>query len=169
MVCLQEDIGRWPENALQLTTKQQCRYWDGYADVRTYTLTTCAYCYKYLFHEGTELVPCGTYLVSINGTVFSHMTFLQPDITNTSAVVQICKTLSTETSCNQWLDCCNAAEMCCRTQLEDASSADIGREKTRDYCPITWDGFACWQRTEAGSSIQQSCPGYIPHAMPSGE
>lgn len=144
----------------------KCRYWDGYVDVDTYKLTTCAHCYKYLFHEGTELMPYGTYLVSMNGTIFSHMTFIEPDVTNKTTIVQICKTLPTKTSCNQWLECCLEAEKCCRLQLADVPSTVIGYDQSRD-CPVTWDGFACWERTKAGSSVQQSCPGYIPHAMPS--
>jgi hypothetical protein len=146
---------------------KQCRYWEGDVDERTYRLTTCAYCYKYLFMTGTELMPYDTFLVSINGTIFPHGTFVTPDISNQTIIDMVCQTLETSTSCSQWLACCQAAEQCCASQLDDVSSAVIGEEGSRG-CPSTWDGYACWGRMKAGESVQASCPGYIPHALPSG-
>ena len=143
-----------------------CRFWDGHTDRQSYRLVTCGHCYKYLFPENTELVPYGTYLVSINGTVFPHGTFVKPDISNATLTKRICETLESQASCNQWLECCEAAQFCCSEQLNDASAVVVDAE-SRD-CPSTWDGFACWGRVKAGTSAKRSCPSYVPHAIPTG-
>ena len=57
--------------------------------------------------------------------------------------------------------------MCCRSQLEAVSTAVIGDAGSRG-CPSTWDGYTCWDVASAGDVVLTSCPGYIPHAIPSG-
>ncbi|GFO49758.1 calcitonin gene-related peptide type 1 receptor-like [Plakobranchus ocellatus] len=49
-------------------------------------------------------------------------------------------------------------ETCCKDQIQSASTRVSSLTST---CPFTWDGFACFRDTSAGSIAQVACPTYI--------
>ena len=83
----------------------------------------------------------------------------------------ICDTLKGGDGCGRWVDCCQSAEQCCRDQLNVRSSASDDHQWTGQSptCPITWDGYSCWSKTDAGVTASRTCPTFLPYVSLSGK
>lgn len=57
-----------------------------------------------------------------------------------------------------------AAPRCDMLPTESVSSLSAGLE-----CNTTWDGWLCWDETEAGITTEQSCPDYYNDFDPHGD
>ena len=155
-----------------VTEQVKCRDRNGYLDMVSFRLSTCATCYGYLFPMGKELKTYQHWLVSVNGSIHPHLTMLIPDIHNASLKYEVCRTLNKD-ECIRWTECCEEAEVCCQRQQDETSRTSLAAGVTADdppgLCPATWDGYGCWGNTEAGSSVSIACPGFIQHALPKGK
>lgn len=140
-----------------------CRDTFGLFEANSFKFWTCSMCYYYLFPKNTELRPnWPSYsLISLNGTVFPQGMEVVPDIDNVTSLDLVCRTLSGD-SCRRWTTCCEDAWKCCVKQ-----QTNMGLSEGNDYCPHTWDGFACWDNTPSGHRVHTSCPEYVEHFNPS--
>ena len=145
----------------------QCRDRNGFWEPEVFRLLTCASCYDYLFWDLGRLVALGGWLRPVNAT----SPLLPADVNNATLRDVICQTLDDD-GCFRWEQCCHAAEDCCTRQRRLGPWEETSYNKshvTTGACPRTWDGYACWDDTPAGTSVFVSCPGFIPHALPGGK
>ncbi|XP_021375252.1 calcitonin gene-related peptide type 1 receptor-like [Mizuhopecten yessoensis] len=72
----------------------------------------------------------------------------------------VCNTISGEQyDCADWSQCCTNAWKCCETQLKKPTKPRHG------LCPQTWDGWACWDFTEEGTTANQVCPSFLKYII----
>lgn len=67
---------------------------------------------------------------------------------------------------NKWQECCREAQDCCRRNepfLPNTtdSTGKLIDDKSRNYCPATWDGLSCWPNSPAGQVAQRRCPLHV--------
>ncbi|XP_064613927.1 calcitonin gene-related peptide type 1 receptor-like isoform X2 [Liolophura sinensis] len=151
-------------------TTMLCRDRFGLFKVDTYKLLTCSMCYAYLFPNSSELHVdwAGTpfRLTAMNGSKFAPGTLYAPDIQNVSIRSLICSTLE-DIECSNWIMCCQDAINCCERQIAiaklsgNANSSSPGVTPKSANCPMTWDGYACWDSASPGTQLSQSCPAFI--------
>lgn len=139
-----------------------CRDRSGFWEPELFRLRTCADCYGYLYPK-KELKSYNHLLVSVNGSIYGHQTVLLPDVHNVTWKRSICRTLEGD-ECSGWTSCCLAAEDCCTKQREMALWYRDNLSKP--MCPRTWDGYACWDDTPAGSHVFQLCPTFVQQSLP---
>lgn len=158
-------VDGWSLDTNKSSAAETCRDRMNYLPVESFRLTTCAFCYYYLFMDdlSKELYPDDEWLVHPNATRISADIYSDPSRT------EICATLSAE-ECQRWDSCCREAERCCSQQRHRA----VGLEEPpttyggKPLCPQTWDGYGCWDYTLPGKVASGSCPEYIKYAFPSG-
>ncbi|XP_060066020.1 calcitonin gene-related peptide type 1 receptor-like [Ylistrum balloti] len=137
-----------------------CRDSSGYFNASVFNVWTCAWCYKFLFQQRISkeinLDPDwnggSPLLVFRNGT-FSAV----PDIDDLGQIERVCGTLDSA-DCARWTSCCQAAKSCCQRQTH-------ARPKGRNTCPSTWDGFGCFEETDAGQTAVINCPEFIEYGF----
>lgn len=131
-----------------------------------YKQWSCLMCYWYLFQDkvhnseflryGEESTWNGT-LVQLDGQPPQMPKTVPANFT----VETVCQTLSSD-ECERWQSCCSAAVDCCEKHPHPGSGS-------QDYCPGTWDGYACWDPAPTGMRIYQYCPTFIQHVYPTGK
>lgn len=143
---------------------QFCRDRGGFRSITNYRISTCSECYSYLFLGKVSFKL--KYVLLRGGRneplkyLFNRQTheYVFPDIRNQTSMDAICSTMTGEQyGCDDWSQCCQNAWKCCEKQLQ---TEDLN--KTRHaHCPQTWDGWACWDYSDAGSTVSQVCPAFL--------
>lgn len=145
-----------------IDSEGHCRSKFGVFTPDNFDLHACAWCYFFLY-PGYKLKPhpLGHYLINqVNQSNYAQTyQIVIPDITNETSVKLICSSLNSD-ECERWKLCCTMAADCCQTQLE-ASNSDVNSS-----CPVTWDGFGCWQEGTPGEISRISCPLFLPFSVP---
>lgn len=150
------------------TNSPQCRDRSGYLPSSDFLLTSCANCFHHLFHKHANLVAHGNWLITIEHQQLIPVALA--DYRNQTIRGVVCEYISSE-ECDRWVECCHDAERCCDNQLHVQSHASQQRLVNRsehavryskhEWCPHTWDGFACWEAAVATSSSSAACPGFL--------
>ncbi|XP_021950397.2 calcitonin gene-related peptide type 1 receptor isoform X2 [Folsomia candida] len=159
-----------------------CRH-KSYLPSALFEWDTCAWCYRYMhnvsitfgspskkFHTQLVFWTKGEYTFRILVMVGNNSLILA----NASDVESpVWDTFDTAGAKKDWADCCNAARDCCHRQLDqarDVGDAPVLRQEEsswelvipeRSTCPPTWDGWQCWDSTQAGVTASSFCPPYI--------
>lgn len=88
---------------------------------------------------------------------------LVPDPQNATSLDEVCRTLPSADDCARWRHCCTDGAKCCERQLR----TDAGKMADDiSHCPSTWDGYTCWDRTPSVTNAFNSCPVFMPFAIP---
>ncbi|XP_033762006.1 calcitonin gene-related peptide type 1 receptor-like [Pecten maximus] len=128
-----------------------------------YRISTCSECYLYLFIRNPVFRKISvtwrneniTFLRNKKGDIRSL-----PDITNTTSMNEVCHTIKGEQyDCEDWKKCCSSAWKCCEKQLENPTNPGHAQ------CPQTWDGWACWDFTDKGTTTNQVCPSFLKYII----
>lgn len=139
----------------------QCTGKMGTYDNDYFNTHACAWCYFFLFPNKNIVPSYGNYLTVVsNSTSFPIDTHLKTDTKNASSLRRVCSTLDKD-ECDMWKICCNAAVECCNIQMNTIRTA------TNTSCPMTWDGYACWEGGTPGTNSYLACPSYLQYAIPS--
>ncbi|KAI0214005.1 Parathyroid hormone/parathyroid hormone-related peptide receptor [Lamellibrachia satsuma] len=134
---------------------RQCRDRSGYWSKQEFFIRSSMDCFVYLF-PGRPLPSVDLDITPINGSNGPTVT----NVTSQGLRSSMCEVLTTD-ECRRWTECRSAAERCCQKQMAAES-------RTSGHCPSTWDGYACWDETYPGVERHANCPGFLPHAIPSG-
>lgn len=177
-------------SAPMTSLSRQCRDRFGLVDEVLFRRRACALCYTYLFPVSTHgLVaapPFYDFLQHISSTNESETGNDEPDVVildpiNATTLEVVCTTLTEPDACSRLEQCCFSAIECCNQQQLFATKRgrvpavpsistfglSIGARRIQPeliVCSSTWDGFSCWDETEAGHIVKQSCPIYIHRA-----
>ncbi|XP_071158238.1 calcitonin gene-related peptide type 1 receptor-like isoform X1 [Mytilus edulis] len=131
-----------------------------YLNQKLFNLLTCSMCYQYLFPKNKELRSKGLFLEATSESRYKEGTQILANISNSTFVRNVCKTLEAEGDCARWTDCCNSAIKCCKDQL----AAPFLYNGT-SHCPRIWDGYGCFGDTLPGVREYIQCPSYIEHGV----
>ncbi|XP_061185866.1 calcitonin gene-related peptide type 1 receptor-like [Saccostrea echinata] len=144
---------------MRVTGEQHCRERSG-AELtdQAYKHTTCSLCYQFLIKENiafrTFYYSRSTGEICLSSSNQSEV--FCPSYENNTIMNYVCETLSTVEKCNQWKMCCESAWECCLSQKLYNTTTLEGA-----FCPMTWDGWECWGRTQAGKVVSHKCPSFI--------
>ncbi|XP_045024611.1 calcitonin gene-related peptide type 1 receptor-like [Daphnia magna] len=127
----------------------------------------------------------------IETDIWFNVTFLTHDVLNetmaaneTDTGSKLLLTFVDFKSQEKWRSCCRAAVDCCQHMLESmqpnddeykSNISDYGNEEEKafhsqpiikstpvsKFCPPTWDGWTCWERTIPNRIALSVCPSYI--------
>ncbi|XP_017773380.1 PREDICTED: calcitonin gene-related peptide type 1 receptor-like [Nicrophorus vespilloides] len=79
------------------------------------------------------------------------------DYENQTALEHIQTLYLQEAYFKKWYDCANAAMDCCLNHLTEENM-----QPDEDHpCPALWDGYTCYGKTKAGTTVYNLCPSYI--------
>lgn len=106
----------------------------------------CRQCLRFAWHLSDKQLQVTASLPAI-----FQLNLLQNDQRTFSSA---CNSVLSESRCDKLLKCCTDAVACCEQQIQDQHRP----LNTSQWCPPVWDGFACWNRTEAGTVVSQPCP-----------
>ncbi|XP_053374642.1 calcitonin gene-related peptide type 1 receptor-like [Mercenaria mercenaria] len=153
-------ITHFPRNILGDNLMGRCRGKMGIYDKQYFNKNSCAWCYFFLF-QGNNFIPTySDYLTVLkNGSTYPVGTQLIADPYNSTTRQSVCSTLQGD-ECDMWTHCCNAARACCDKQLQEHYRTD------NTSCPVTWDGYACWDGGTAGLNSYLNCPNYLRFSIP---
>lgn len=132
---------------------------------QAYRQTTCTLCYTYLVKSNDN--PQFRSSQAAEGICLNHTTrneIVCPTHDNQTTMDYVCKTLSTS-KCLQWTACCISAWECCLSHKQNNTS----RRAAMNFCPGTWDGWLCWDRSPAGSMVSQACPSFLKYSSADGK
>uniref|UniRef100_A0A2C9LKA4 G-protein coupled receptors family 2 profile 1 domain-containing protein n=1 Tax=Biomphalaria glabrata TaxID=6526 RepID=A0A2C9LKA4_BIOGL len=137
---------------------RRCRYRGHWYPAETYRLITCAYCYLFVYKKTWRVTATYPFEIVVGENGLGER--LRADLSNETAVSQVCSSLKPPEECKPWKTCCKEAEKCCERQLKEGPGIHPDHGKT--VCPRTWDGFACWSDTSVGRTESIECPSYVP-------
>lgn len=146
------------------TMEGYCQTRFHYLNQKLFNLLTCSMCYQYLFPKNKELRSKGLFLEATSESRYKEGTQILANISNSTFVRNVCKTLEAEGDCARWTDCCNSAIKCCKDQL----AAPFLYNGT-SHCPRIWDGYGCFGDTLPGVREYIQCPSYIEHGVTHGK
>ncbi|KAL4222339.1 hypothetical protein ACF0H5_018377 [Mactra antiquata] len=140
-----------------------CRDRLGYFRPNDFKVSSCAMCYIYLVIDNPQYVLYPTLAVQtfhhrpygIKSKTKSQAYIIYPDFNNSTTVNTICRELD-DVTCSRWITCCEDAWACCKQQLLQSKPVD-----GEIYCPQTFDGWDCWNFTEANTTVTQVCPSFL--------
>lgn len=127
---------------------------------QAYRQTACTLCYTYLVKSNDN--PQFRSSQAAEGICLNHTTrneIVCPTHDNQTTMDYVCNTLSTS-KCLQWTACCISAWECCLSHKQNNTS----RRAAMNFCPGTWDGWLCWDRSPAGSVVSQACPSFLKYS-----
>lgn len=152
----------WIMSTLQVAQGvDYCQSKFGFFHPDEFNLHACSWCYFFLYPDRIfKPYPHNHYLIrTMDHSNSSRYQMVAPDINNETSVSIVCSTLNSD-ECNRWKLCCSLSRTCCRRQLQST------HEYVNSTCPMTWDGFSCWEEGVPGQNSHVSCPIFLPYAVP---